>query len=67
MQRLRKPHACLYDRFVLGLSRPCWHHTDGVVCCHFAIAAIDFRIVKRGLVDPALEIVRFMCPAPLCG
>ena len=34
---------------------------------HLLIAAIDERLIAIGLSDAALEIVRVMCPAALCG
>src|SRR5260370_14966468 len=54
---LSKAHA----RFDLGLvARLSWtrrKHADTVMGSHHAVAAIDLRIVERGLLNAALEIV----------
>lgn len=43
---------------VFWLSRPRRNNGGIVMCCHIAIGAIDLRIVKTGLGDACLEIVR---------
>src|SRR4249919_1118819 len=51
-----------HPRFDLGLvARLSWtrrKHADTVMSGHHAVAAIDLRIVERGLMNAALEIVR---------
>jgi hypothetical protein len=59
---LCKADPGLHFGFVFWLSRPCRYNTDIIVCRHFTIATIDFWIIERGLVDPALEIVRDQQP-----
>jgi hypothetical protein len=56
---LRKAHAKFDFGFVARLSCTGRKNADPVMSSHHAIAAIDLRIVERGLVNAALEIVRY--------
>jgi|GEM_PF-833073 len=55
---LDQQNSALNLCLVFWLSRP--RRNDGgiVMCCHITIGAIDLRIVKTGLGDACLEIVR---------
>ena len=55
---LGKAHPGFDLGLVARLSRTRRKHADAVMGGHHAVAAIDLRIVERGLVNAALEIVR---------
>ena len=54
---LGEADAVLDLGLVLGLARSGRQDADAVMRGHHAVAAVDLRIVERGLVDPGLQIV----------
>ena len=54
---LGEADAVLDLGLVLGAARSGRQDADAVVRGHHAIAAVDLRVVERGLVDPGLQIV----------
>ena len=59
---LGKPHPGLHRRLVARSPGPGRQDADAVVRRHRAVAAVHLRVVERGLVDRALEIVRHQQP-----
>ena len=54
---LRKSHSRFDFRLIAGLVGARRENADGIMKRHGAIGAVDLGVVKRGLVDAALQIV----------
>jgi hypothetical protein len=64
---LHHQDAALHLRLVAGLAHAGRQDGKLVVLGEILIRPVDIRIVAMSLGHTALEIIRIMCPSPLCG